>query len=176
MLVYNENVRFLFVCLGNICRSPVVEVVARVRFARAGLDIEVDSAGTGGWHAGNAADPRSCASALARGYDLSAHRARRVAADDFERFDKLLVMDRMNLRDLTRMAPGEEHDRIAMFLPWAGLADPHDLPDPYYGQERDFDTVVTLAERGVDGLIRRVSALIQDGGDHRAAIRGRASQ
>ncbi|HEX7915349.1 low molecular weight protein-tyrosine-phosphatase [Rudaea sp.] len=153
--------RILFVCMGNICRSPVVEAVARTRFARAGLDIEVDSAGTGNWHAGNAADPRSRASALARGYDLSAHRARQVTADDFAQFDKLLVMDRTNLRDLTRIAPGEGHDRIAMFLPWAGLADPHDLPDPYYGQAQDFDNVVTLAERGVDGLIERLGRPIK---------------
>lgn len=153
--------RILFVCLGNICRSPVVEAVARTRFARAGLEIEVASAGTGGWHAGDAADPRSCASALARGYDLSAHRARQVSAGDFASFDKLLVMDRMNLRDLTSMAPGEGHDRIAMFLPWASVADPHDLPDPYYGQTRDFDNVVTLAERGVDGLIERLGRPIK---------------
>jgi protein-tyrosine phosphatase len=153
--------RILFVCMGNICRSPVVEAVSRSRFARAGLDIEVDSAGTGGWHAGDAADPRSRASALARGYDLSAHRARQVTAGDFVLFDKLLVMDRMNLRDLTSIAPGEGHDRIAMFLPWAGLADPRDLPDPYYGDAQDFDHVVTLAERGVDGLIERLGRPIK---------------
>jgi len=148
----------LFVCMGNICRSPVVEAVARARFARAGLNVTVDSAGTGDWHAGDPADPRSRASALARGYDLSAHRARQVTAEDFERFDKPLVMDRVNLRDLTRMAPGEGHDRIAMFLHWSGVAADHvDLPDPYYGQARDFDRVIDLAESGVDGLIAKLA-------------------
>lgn len=148
--------RILFVCMGNICRSPVVEAVARLRFARAGLDIEVDSAGTEDYHIGEPPDRRSLASALARGYDASGHRARQVDADDFARFDKLLVMDRTNLRALTRLAPGEGHDRIAMFLPWAGLADPHDLPDPYYGQARDFEHVVTLAEHGIDALIAKL--------------------
>jgi len=148
----------LFVCMGNICRSPVVEAVARTRFARAGLGVIVDSAGTGGWHAGDGADPRSSASALTRGYDLSAHRARQVSAEDFQRFDKLLVMDRMNLRDLTRMAPGQGHNKIAMFLHWSGVAADHvDLPDPYYGQARDFERVVDLAEQGVEGLIAKLT-------------------
>jgi len=148
--------RILFVCMGNICRSPVVEAVARLRFARAGLDIEVDSAGTEDYHIGAPPDRRSLASALARGYDASSHRARQVDTEDFDRFDKLLVMDRTNLRALTRMAPGEGHDRIAMFLPWAGVADPHDVPDPYYGQAQDFEHVVTLAEHGIDGLIAKL--------------------
>ncbi|MFT3789683.1 MAG: low molecular weight protein-tyrosine-phosphatase [Rudaea sp.] len=147
--------------MGNICRSPVVEAVARSRFARAGLDIEVDSAGTEDYHVGEPPDRRSLASALARGYDASAHRARQVEADDFARFDKLLVMDRMNLRALTSMAPGENRDRIAMFLPWAGLEEPHDLPDPYYGHTQDFDNVVTFGERGVDGLIARLGKPIK---------------
>ncbi|MBS0584222.1 MAG: low molecular weight phosphotyrosine protein phosphatase [Proteobacteria bacterium] len=147
--------------MGNICRSPVVEAVARARFARAGLAIEVDSAGTEDYHIGAPPDRRSLTSALARGYDASAHRARQVEAEDFARFDKLLVMDRTNLRALTRMAPGEGHDRIAMFLPWAGVAEPHDLPDPYYGQALDFDNVVTFAERGVDGLIERLGRPIK---------------
>jgi len=146
----------LFVCMGNICRSPVVEAVARARFARAGLDIEVESAGTEDYHVGAPPDRRSLASALARGYDASAHRARQVETEDFARFDRLLVMDRTNLRALTRVAPGEGHDKIAMFLPWAGVADPHDLPDPYYGQAQDFEYVITLAERGIDGLIAKL--------------------
>ena len=153
--------RILFVCMGNICRSPVVEAVARARFALAGLDIEVDSAGTEDYHIGEPPDRRSLASALARGYDASAHRARQVDAADFDRFDKLLVMDRVNLRALTRMAPGEGHDKIAMFLPWAGVVDPHDLPDPYYGQAQDFDNVVTFAEHGIDGLIARLGKPIK---------------
>jgi protein-tyrosine phosphatase len=155
--------KILFVCMGNICRSPVVEAVARKQFALAGLDVEVDSAGTENYHVGELPDRRSLASALARGYDASAHRARRVGVADFARFDRLLVMDRINLRALTRMAPGEGHDRIAMFLPWAGVAEPHDLPDPYYGSALDFDNVVTFAEQGVDGLIERLGKSIKKG-------------
>ncbi|MDR2013942.1 MAG: low molecular weight phosphotyrosine protein phosphatase [Rhodanobacter sp.] len=150
--------KFLFVCMGNICRSPVVEAVARARFALAGLDIEVDSAGTEDYHIGEPPDRRSLASALARGYDASAHRARQVEAGDFARFDKLLVMDRTNLRALTRRAPGAGSARIALFLPWAGIDEPHDLPDPYYGQARDFDTVVTLAERGIHAIVAAIQS------------------
>jgi protein-tyrosine phosphatase len=150
--------KFLFVCMGNICRSPVVEAVARARFALAGLAIEVDSAGTEDYHLGEPPDRRSLASASARGYDASAHRARRVEAGDFARFDKLLVMDRTNLRALTRMAPREGHAKIAMFLPWAGVDAPHDLPDPYYGQTRDFDNVVTLAEQGIDAIVAAIQS------------------
>ncbi|MBS0591228.1 MAG: low molecular weight phosphotyrosine protein phosphatase [Proteobacteria bacterium] len=150
--------RILFVCMGNICRSPVVEAVARARFARAGRVVDVDSAGTESYHVGQPPDPRSLASAQRYGYDASAHRARQVGAGDFTLFDKLLVMDRMNLRALERVAPGEGHDKIAMFLSWAGVAEPHDFPDPYYGLAEDFDKVVTLAEIGIDGLIRRLTA------------------
>ncbi|WP_343182318.1 MULTISPECIES: low molecular weight protein-tyrosine-phosphatase [unclassified Rudaea] len=156
----NEKISsILFVCMGNICRSPVVEAVARKRFAAAGLDVEVDSAGTEDYHIGELPDWRSLASAVAHGYDASAHRARQVESADFARFDKLLVMDSTNLRALTRMAPGEGHDRIAMFLPWVGVDDPHDLPDPYYGQAQDFERVVSLAEQGIDALIAKLRAL-----------------
>jgi protein-tyrosine phosphatase len=151
-----ENMRILFICMGNICRSPVVEAVARARFARAQLNIIVDSAGTENYHVGEPPDPRSLSSALTRGYDASAHRARQVCAADFAGFDKLLVMDRMNLRALTAMAPGEGHDKIEMFLPFAGVAAPTDLPDPYYGQARNFVEVVDFAEQGIDGLIARL--------------------
>jgi low molecular weight protein-tyrosine phosphatase len=145
----------LFVCMGNICRSPVVEAVARTRFARAGFDIDVDSAGTEDYHTGERPDSRSLASARARGYDASTHRARQVATADFERFDRLLVMDRTNLRALLAIAPGEGHDRVAMFLHEAGLATPAEVPDPYYGHAADFERVIDLAEQGVDGLIAR---------------------
>jgi protein-tyrosine phosphatase len=147
--------RILFVCMGNICRSPVVEAVARARFARAGLRVSVDSAGTENYHIGERPDARSLSSALARGYDASAHRARQVCAADFAEFDQLLVMDRINLRALTAMAPDRGRDKIAMFLPFAGVASPAELPDPYYGQARDFTAVVDFAEQGVDGLIAR---------------------
>ena len=142
--------------MGNICRSPVVEAVARARFARAGVEVVVDSAGTENYHVGESPDARSLASARVRGYDASGHRARQVGAADFARFDRLLVMDRMNLRALLAMAPAEGHDRVAMFLQEAGLVAPADLPDPYYGEARDFEHVIDLAEQGADGLIARL--------------------
>lgn len=152
----------LFVCMGNICRSPVVEAVARARFARAGLDIAVDSAGTEDYHVGERPDPRSLASARARGYDASAHRARQVTAADFVRFDRLLVMDGTNLRALLALASAEGHDRVAKFLHEAGLATPADVPDPYYGRAEDFERVIDLAERGVDALIARIRNAYRD--------------
>jgi len=144
----------LFICLGNICRSPVVEAVARKEFANAGLAIAVASAGTGDYHIGEPADARAIASAACCGYDASAHRARQVGAADFERFDALLAMDRANLRELERRWP-QHRGRAALFLPFAGVAQPHEVPDPYYGDARDFARVVELARAGLHGLIER---------------------
>lgn len=148
----------LFVCLGNICRSPLVETVARTHFARAGLAIEVASCGTGGWHAGEQADPRMCAAAAQAGYELEAHRARQLRASDFERFDLLLAMDSNNLRDMLRVSAGQANDRQALFLEWAGAMSPRDFPDPYYGERIAFSQSVALAERGVRALVQRLRA------------------
>lgn len=147
----------LFVCMGNICRSPTVAAVARVEFARAGLSISVDSAGTEDYHVGCEADRRSVAIAEAHGYPMSAHRARQVCAEDFSQFDHLLVMDRINHRALLRTAPAAAKDKIALFLPFAGLAAPDELPDPYYGGPADFQISLDLAREGVAALIRRWS-------------------
>ena len=141
--------------MGNICRSPVVEAVARTRFASAGLEIGVDSAGTENYHIGSRPDSRSLASARERGYDASMHRARQVMAADFANFDALLVMDRINQEALARYFSREQMLRVHLFLPFANVAMPGDLPDPYYGHARDFERVVDLAEIGVDGLIAR---------------------
>ena len=146
----------LFVCLGNICRSPLVEAVARKHFAEAGLDIEVASCGIGGWHAGEQADPRMRAAAAKAGYELEAHRARQLRASDFERYDLLLAMDSNNLRDMQRVSRGEAHDRLALFLEWSGAMPPRDFPDPYYEELIAFTQSIELAERGVKGLIDRV--------------------
>ncbi len=143
----------LFVCMGNICRSPTVEAVARRRFGAAGLAIEVASAGTEDHHLGDGADPRSIRHARARGYDLDPHRARQVVVDDFERHDHLLVMDRVNLRALLAMAPAGARGRVGLFLPFAGNA-LEELPDPYYGEAAGFEHVIDLAEAGVDALVR----------------------
>jgi len=146
----------LFVCLGNICRSPVAAAVAREEFARARLDIAVDSAGTGAWHAGHPADARAQTSAAAHGYDVSGHRARRIESTDFARHDWLLAMDRDNLRDMLAGCPQQYAGRIALFLPFAGIDDPAEVPDPYYGADADFARVVELARAGAQGLLRRL--------------------
>ena len=146
----------LFVCLGNICRSPLVEAVARKYLADAGLDIEVASCGTGGWHVGKQADSRMRAAAAKAGYALEAHRARQLHVTDFERYDLLLAMDSNNLRDMRRASGGKADDRLALFLEWAGAVPPRDFPDPYYEELTAFTQSIVLAERGVQGLVERL--------------------
>lgn len=144
----------LFVCLGNICRSPTVEAVARAEFARAGLDVPVASCGTGDWHVGQGADARAVHAGRLAGYDLSSHRARQLEAEDFSRYYMVLGMDSSNMADLRRLCPQALHSRLGLFLEMAGAAPPLDLPDPYHGTDEDFAQVVALARRGVQGLIR----------------------
>lgn len=148
--------RILFFCMGNICRSPVVEAVARARFAAAGLRVEVASAGTEDYHVGQRADTRAIASARSAGYDLSKHRARQLAVDDFASWDWLLAMDRVNLRAAQRDCPAGFADKMDLFLERAGLDGVAEVPDPYYGGPADFLRVIELAEAGADGLIARL--------------------
>jgi protein-tyrosine phosphatase len=148
----------LFVCLGNICRSPLVAVVARQRFADAGLSVEVDSCGTGGWHVGQGADSRSIRVAEEAGYSLLEHRVRQLTADDFSRFDAILAMDDDNFAALRGHSPAEYENRVSLFLDAARLdqyASPI-VPDPYYEGLDAFRHVLKLAEQGVDGLIGRL--------------------
>lgn len=140
----------LFVCMGNICRSPTVEAVARAEFARIGLDARVASAGTEDYHVGQPADRRSIEMAQAHGYALAAHRARQVRAADFDDFDFVLAMDRRNLRDLQRMRIPRAGVVPSLFLGDA------EVPDPYYGGEADFLRVIELARDGVAALARRL--------------------
>lgn len=144
-----EKQRILFICMGNICRSPTVEGIARAEFARTGLDIEVDSAGTEDYHVGEPPDERAIRAAAAHGYDIAGLRARQVTSADFERFDLVFAMDRMNLLALQRFHRGLGVEP-ALFL------GDTELPDPYYGTARDFDRVVELSRKGVDVLIRRL--------------------
>jgi protein-tyrosine phosphatase len=142
----------LFVCLGNICRSPLAEGILREKLTRAGLDagIAVDSAGTGNWHAGKAPDPRSVEIAARNGINLSGLRARQVSADDFERFDLILAMDRDNLDTLNRLGQRAGLDRkgdVRRFLPT-------DVPDPYYGGADGFRSVFDMLDAGCDRLLR----------------------
>ena len=145
--------RILMVCLGNICRSPTAAAALRAAAAEAGVAVEVDSAGTAGWHEGKGADPRTIEHARRRGLDLTAHRARRIRDDDFAAFDRVYAMDRANLRALVQRAPPTLQGRIALFL------GDEEVPDPWAGGPGDFERVLDLclaASRGiVTALARR---------------------
>jgi protein-tyrosine phosphatase len=143
--------RILLVCMGNICRSPTAEAVLRVKARQARLDIEFDSAGTENYHVGEPPDPRSIRHALVRGYDLSTLRARQVHAADFHEFDLILAADELNLRELRRRCPAEQHGRLKLFL------DDVALPDPYYGEGDDFEKVLDLVEKQAVLLVSRWS-------------------
>jgi protein-tyrosine phosphatase len=143
----------LFVCLGNICRSPTAEAVFRVRAAAAGLDVEIASAGTGAWHIGAPPDERAQAAGLARGYDLTPIRAQQVSPSDYETFDLLLAMDHDNLATLKSRAPKSAHGRIRLFLSFAPEMGLNAVPDPYYGGDQGFEEVLDLIEAASDGLI-----------------------
>lgn len=148
-------VRLLFVCMGNICRSPTMEGVARVLIENAGLAerFELDSAGTHDYHVGEPPDKRSQQAALQRGYDLSALRARQVADEDFVRFDRILAMDLRNLAALQQRCPPSFRHKLALFLDYAEGFDEQEVPDPYYGGVVGFETVLDMAEAGARGLI-----------------------
>lgn len=149
--------RLLFVCLGNICRSPTAEGVMRHKLQLAGLAdrVQVDSAGTGAWHVGKAPDPRTCAAAEQRGYRLHELRARQVQAEDFARFDWVLAMDHDNLRELCRLRPAQGDAELDLFLRRGGLAE-HEVPDPYYGGADGFEQVLDLVELACDRLIEQI--------------------
>ncbi len=146
--------RVLFVCLGNICRSPTAEGVLRHKVLEAGLEghIQVDSAGTGDWHVGKAPDERTCQAARRRGYDLSTLRARQVVAADFQRFDLVLAMDLHNLAHLQRMRPQRESAELDLFLRRYQL-ELDEVPDPYYGGADGFEQVLDLLELACDALL-----------------------
>ena len=147
--------RVLFVCMGNICRSPTAEGVFKAMVAAEGLDdkIESDSAGTHGYHIGSPPDRRTIAAAKARGYDLTPLRARRVVAADFAAFDLVLAMDSENRAALQRLCPATHRDRLRLFLEFTPDLSDHDVPDPYYGNSDGFERVLDLAEAGSKGLL-----------------------
>jgi protein-tyrosine phosphatase len=149
------EISVLFVCLGNICRSPTAEGVFRKLLAEAGLDgrIRVDSAGTGGYHVGAPPDARALAAARARGVDLSGIRARKVSSEDFETFDLILAMDEDNLDDLQRSHSGDSRARIALLLDFAPHRHERAVPDPYYGGKNGFDRVLDLVTEACAGLL-----------------------
>ena len=149
------TVSVLFVCLGNICRSPTAEAVFRERVIAAGLEahIRIDSAGTGDWHIGRAPDPRTREAAARRGYQMDTLRARQVSPQDFYEFDVVLPMDNTNLADLQAMQPADVNVTLGRFLDYSTAASVKEVPDPYYGGEDGFDRVLDLIEGGADDLL-----------------------
>lgn len=141
------------VCLGNICRSPMAQGALEAHAARAGLALHVDSAGIGGWHAGAAPDPRAVAAAAARGFTIGGQRARRVATEDFHRFDRICAMDADILAALRRLRPADAGARLSLLLDHAPGLQGHPVPDPYYDGPEAFEDALRLIERGVAGLV-----------------------
>ncbi|CAA0088427.1 Low molecular weight protein-tyrosine-phosphatase YfkJ [Zhongshania aliphaticivorans] len=150
--------KVLFVCLGNICRSPTAHGVFAKLVAEAGLSdsIIIDSAGTGDWHIGRAPDERTQKAAIKRGYDLSALRARQVCSADFDQYDYVLAMDKSNLKDIRAMAGNKTNCHVSLFLDFAESSWQREVPDPYYGGEDGFDTVLELVEDGARGLLAAI--------------------
>ena len=151
--------RILLVCLGNICRSPTAEAAVREAAAEAGVDVEVDSAGTGAWHIGDPPDRRMTAAAAKVGLRLDGT-ARQVTPKDFEDFDLLLVMDRSNLDDVASLAPDEASKaKVKLFRSYDDTADTDEVPDPYFGGAEGFAHVVEIARAGARGLVGHISSL-----------------
>lgn len=147
--------RILFVCLGNICRSPTAEGVLRhlATATAPGMPIEIDSAATGDYHTGSPPDTRSQRAARRRGIEIGALRARQICADDFHRFDLILAMDEANLRELRTLKPINSRATLRLFMDYAKDQRRSEVPDPYMGGERDFETVLDLTEVASRGLI-----------------------
>lgn len=152
------TVSVLFVCMGNICRSPTAEGVFRHKVIDAGLEdlIQIDSAGTIAYHVGHPPDLRAQEAARKRGIDLGSQRARKVKPADFEAFDFVIAMDSDNHYDLEAICPSGYEDRLHMFLKFARKSTETDVPDPYYGGGRGFDIVLDLVEDASEGLLKHL--------------------
>lgn len=153
-----DKIGIIFICMGNICRSPTAEAVFRQRVAQAGLTdrVCIDSAGTHDYHVGEAPDTRTQRAAKQRGYDMSQLRARQVEVADFQRFDYLLAMDEGNLAILHRLRPHDCMAHVGLFLDFAQGQPVREVPDPYYGGAQGFDHVLDLVEAGADGLLKHL--------------------
>lgn len=154
-----KSASVLFVCLGNICRSPTAEAVFRAQVKAAGLadEIQIDSAGTGDWHIGKAPDHRAQTAGLERGFDLSALRARLVTSEDFSRHQWIIAMDENNLRDLKKLAPPTHEKKISLLLDYAQQSTANkNVPDPYHGNMADFHRVLDLVEDACQGLLAHI--------------------
>lgn len=153
--------RILFVCTGNICRSPTAEGIARhlIQQRNLGHLIEVDSAGTHGYHVGEAPDPRAVQAALKRGIDLRPLRARKLEYRDFQTFDLLLAMDEGHLEIMRKQCPEVYHPRLGLFMHYAQRFKRNDVPDPYYGGQAGFEVVLDYCLDGVEGLLTSLNVL-----------------
>jgi protein-tyrosine phosphatase len=149
-----------FVCLGNICRSPIAEAILLEQVRRAGLSaaIEVDSAGTGDWHVGEPPDPRAIKAAAQRGYDLTALLARQFDDSDFARFDWILAMDHQNLADLRKRCPPQHADKVSLLMGFGAAGAVQAVPDPYFGGADGFETTLNLCEQACTGLMAALRA------------------
>lgn len=151
------SVSVLFVCLGNICRSPLAEAALRSQGERLGLDFKVDSAGTGDWHLGHPPDPRAAAVALRNGVDISELRARQVTPDDFRRFDHIVALDTQNLANLRAMAPADGTAQLSLLLDHVAGREGEAVADPYYGDADHFDVTWRDVTEGARGLARHIA-------------------
>jgi len=148
----------LFVCLGNICRSPLAEAAFRHEAERLRLDVEADSAGTGDWHAGRPPDPRAVAVARKNGLDISQLEARQVTAEDFRRFDHIVALDAQNLANLRRIRPPGARAELSLLLDHVQGREGEPVADPYYGEADHFDVTWADATAGAAGLAQRLKA------------------
>lgn len=153
-------VSVLFVCMGNICRSPMAEGAFRAAVDRAELEnqFEIDSAGTIGYHAGAAPDPRAQAAAVKRDVDISHQKSRKVTDADFDKYDYIMVMDRENLSDLRNRCDASLHNKIELFLTYAPDMPLDEMPDPYHGHRDQFDVCYAAAMDAADGLLAHIRA------------------
>ena len=157
----NKQIKVLFVCMGNICRSPTAEGVFRHKVEQANLQnqIFIDSAGTIAYHEGDPPDPRAQNAAIKRNIDLSQQRARRVSSEDFLNFDFVVAMDESNKQDLLDICPEGYEDRVHLLLDFSD-SDESEVPDPYYGQNKGFEIVLNIVEEASQGLLQHISSKI----------------
>ena len=147
--------KLLVVCMGNICRSPTGEAVLRAKAKELGISVEVDSAGTIGYHAGNPPDARSMQAGKQRGYSFKGMRSRKVTIGDFDEFDMVLAADKANLADLLDICPTEHRHKVSLFLSH-GDSDYNEIPDPYYGGDAGFELVLDLIEDASEVILKKL--------------------